>query len=333
MINKPMTNQRMNQYKAALAVTSVLMSAPLVQADSFTGFDMNFVTIGNAGNNNDGASGSTAYGGVVYNYRMAVNEVSQGMVTAYNNATDGGPDISFFDLVSHGGNGVNKVASGVSWNEAARFVNWLNTSQGYQAAYSVSGAANSTISLWASGDAWQVGGENLFRHKDAHYFLPSENEWYKAAYYNPDTGTYFDYATGSDTAPTATSGGTASGTAVYRDGVIPNPVGPADITNAGGLSPYGTMAQNGNVWERCESTRNGANDFATKSRVLRGGAWSGNSSSLQSLFYANSLPDDESYVVGFRVAAVAATAAVPEPSGVSLLLIGAVGLLIRRKRG
>jgi len=182
-----MTNQRKNQNKAALSVTTVLMSAPLVQADSFGSgpntFDMNFVTIGNAGNNNDGASGTTAYG--------------------------------------------------------------------------VSGTVNSTIALWPSGDAWQVGGENLFRHKDAHYFLPSENEWYKVAYYNPDTGTYFNYATGSDIAPTATSGGTASGTAVY--GQNAKFTSPADITNAGGLSPYGTMAQNGNVWEWGESALDGSN--------------------------------------------------------------------------
>jgi len=55
-----MTNKPINQYKAALAVTSVLMSAPLVQADSFTGFNMDFLDIGNAGN----AADDTGYGAV-----------------------------------------------------------------------------------------------------------------------------------------------------------------------------------------------------------------------------------------------------------------------------
>jgi len=52
------------------------------------------------------------------------------------------------------------------------------------------------------------GGENLYRHKDAYYFLPSENEWSKAAYHQNDgvTANYRDYATGNNTIPTAVSG-------------------------------------------------------------------------------------------------------------------------------
>ena len=59
-----------------------------------------------------------------------------------------------------------------------------------------------------------AGGQNLFRHKDAFYFLPSENEWYKSAYFSP-SGVYYNYPTGSDSAPTAVAGGTGTGTAVY----------------------------------------------------------------------------------------------------------------------
>jgi len=76
------------------------------------------------------------------------------------------------------------------------------------------------------------------------YFLPSVDEWYKAAYYDPTGGAYYDYPTGSNTAPTPVASGTAAGTAVYS-----GQVGPANITLAGGLSPYGTMGQGGNVYE------------------------------------------------------------------------------------
>ena len=79
---------------------------------------------------------------------------------------------------------------------------------------------------------------NPFRNSQAQYFLPNVDEWYKAAYYDPTSGVYFDYPTGSDSAPTAVASGTAAGTAVYDA-----QVGPADITLAGGLSPYGTMAR------------------------------------------------------------------------------------------
>ncbi len=303
------------------AALAVLMGAPAAQAASvsFTGFTMDFVEIGDAGNGNDGASGSTAYGGVPYAYSMGTHEVSEAMIDSYN-TNSGGP------AITKDSRGANQPATSVSWNEAARFVNWLNTSQGHQAAYNVSGGVNTDITLWSSADAWQQGGENLFRHKDAHYFLPSEDEWYKAAYYDGDTDTYYDFATGSDSAPTTTSGGTAVGTAVYRDGVNPNPPGPADIANAGGLSPYGTMGQNGNVWEWGESAFSAPNDTAGESRVFRGGSWLHNSNILQSSNRFNNSPTLGYDIIGFRVAAV------PEPSSMGLLVIGAVGFLLRRKR-
>src|SRR4029079_10966402 len=109
-------------------------------------------------------------------------------------------------------------AANMTWYEAAAFVNWLNTSTGHQAAYQLN--ANATaLTLWSSAQAWQAGGENLYRHKDAYYFLPSEDEWYKAAYHKSDglTANYWDYATGSNSIPTAVSGGTDSGTAVFNN--------------------------------------------------------------------------------------------------------------------
>ena len=112
-------------------------------------------------------------------------------------------------------------------------------------------------------------------------------------------GGYWDYATGSDSAPTAVANGTGTGTAVY-DG----PAGPADITNAGGLSPYGTMAQNGNALEWCESASTAPNDSAVESRVLRGGAWDGSSLYLQSSYRFVNNPACEGITYGFRVAAV-----------------------------
>ena len=84
----------------------------------------------------------------------------------------------------------------------------------------------------------------MFRNSLAKYFLPSVDEWYKAAYYDPTSGVYDLYPTGSNTAPTAVASGTAAGTAVF-----PADYCPADITLAGGLSPYGTMGQGGNVYE------------------------------------------------------------------------------------
>ena len=274
------------------AVLGLLIGAPLVQADDFTGFSMNFVDIGNAGNDNDGLTGSTAYGGVSYNYRMGVNEVSEDMIDKANTA--GALGITHTDRT-----GVNGPATAVSWNEAARFVNWLNEDAGYVAAYKFSlqpgdggYSSNSNILLWQSGDTG-YDAANPFRNSNAHYFLPSEDEWYKAAYYDPDhggvgVGGYYDYATGSDIAPGAVASGTASGTAVYN-----GRSGPADITSAGGLSSYGTMAQNGNVWEWGESGFTAPNDTAVESRVIRSGYWFSSSGALQSSSRSFSSPPSE----------------------------------------
>jgi len=301
---------------ATLAMMAGLISAPLVQADSFTGFDMDFVNIGNAGN----AADDTGYGAVDYAYQMGTYEVSGAMIDSYN-TNSGGP------AITRKARGANTPAGAVSWNEAARFVNWLNTSSGYSAAYQFDTAgANDNIALWEVGDAG-YDASNPFRNSNAHYFLPSEDEWYKAAYYDPNKAGgagYYDYATGSDTAPGAVASGTTSGTAVYGQSFA---TGPADITNAGGLSPYGTMAQNGNVWEWGESGITAPNNSAGESRVIRGGNWNRNSNNLQSSSRSGGSPSNENNKIGFRVAAV------PEPSGVSLLVIGGMGLLLKRKRG
>ena len=113
-------------------------------------FTMNFVTIGNAGNADD--IRGAGYGGVGYNYRMGVNEVSRGMIDTYNSLSS--PALTMSDMTSFGGNGANRPATGISWNEAARFVNWLNTSSSFSAAYKFSTAGNNdNIALWESGDA------------------------------------------------------------------------------------------------------------------------------------------------------------------------------------
>jgi sulfatase modifying factor 1 len=85
---------------------------------------------------------------------------------------------------------------------------------------------------------------------NADYFLPSVDEWYKGAYYDPNkggrgVGGYWKYPTGSDAPPTPVSGGTDPNTAVYNQWFDKQYRDPADVNNAGGLSPYGTMAHGG----------------------------------------------------------------------------------------
>jgi hypothetical protein len=277
-------------------------------------FTMEFVPIGNAGNAADTTGSPNPAGSVAYTYNLAKYEVSRDMITKANAA--GSLGITMYDMSSYGGNGLLKPATGISYYEAAKYVNWLNTSTGGTAAYKFSG---STFQLWSSTDAG-YNANNMFRNSLAKYVIASSNEWYKGAYGKAD-GSWSNFPNGSDSAPTEVAGGTAANTAVYN-----GQSGPADITSAGGLSAYGTMGQGGNVWEWNETAYDGNNNTAGESRELRGGSWNYSSVGLDASYRLNSNPSAESFNLGFRVASV------PEPSALSLLAIGLGGLALVRRR-
>jgi formylglycine-generating enzyme len=290
--------------KSFLAAIILQVPTCLLHADNFGSganqFTMDFVAI-TGGTNTDipDASNLVRYGAVPYNYRMGKHEVSRAMITSYN-ALSGGPTITLDNMTSFGGNGVNRPATGVSWNEAARFVNWLNVSTGHSPAYKfTTTGANDNLVLWTVGEAG-YDASNPFRNANARYFLPSEDEWYRAAYYNPVAAVYRDYPTGTDlpNAPTSVTSGTAANTAVYN---LTISVGPADITQAGGLSPFGTMAQGGNAIEWIESAEIAPNDSPAEDRAVRGGTWYTDEFFLRPGRQGEATTT-QSVAVGFRVA-------------------------------
>jgi sulfatase modifying factor 1 len=317
----------------ALSSLTVFVSSPakasiVITSDTFGSgtnvFQLDFAEVFHTNN----AADVTGYGAVPYAFRMGTHEIS------YN------------DIIRATASGMAHVTAGpwtgdlsaasISWYEAAAFVNWLNTSAGKQAAYNLSwDGATWNMSLWDTADAWQLGGENLYRHKDAFYFLPSENEWYKAAYYNGIASNYFLYPTGSDDAPSPVVGGTNAGTAVYNWVSFPA-IGPALVTNAGGLNPYGTMGQGGNVSEWLETAYDGLNGSASADRVLRGGDWYDPEFNLSIWHRVAAAPSiGTSDTIGFRVASSPATS-VPEAGTwitAAILLSGCVIFKWRSLKG
>jgi len=299
-------------------------------------FQMEFVTIGNAGNAADTTGTPNPAGAVGYEYGIGKFEVSEDMVTKYNSNFGTANSL----VITMDTRGTAKPATSVSWNEAARFVNWLNTSTGNQAAYNfTTSGVNDDIALWTSGEAgYDV--NNKYRNSLAKYFLPSYNEWYKAAYYDPNKSGgagYWDYATGSDTVPTAVASGTGTGAngnneAVYDGGSV---IGPADVNQAGGLSPYGVMGLGGNVFEWEESSGDLLNSSIYSTRGIRGGYWFNKSDVLSSsarlrLGYTSIANN----VLGFRVASLSPSAppGVPEPSMMVIgTLFGLGGLMAKRR--
>ena len=304
-----------------------------VHADTFgTGantFTIDFVPIGNPGNGDDRAFDATNHtpaipnddeyaspnGGVSYIYRMGATEVAAEWVTKARTLGLVGPHTP---MIWTG----LQPATPMSWYQAAAFVNWLNTSTGHQAAYNLTyESLNFSMTPWSSAQAWQLGGENLYRHKDAYYFLPSEDEWYKAAYHKNDgiTANYWDYATASNFLPMAVVSGTAANTAVYN--FVTDQA--AAVNNDGGLSAYGTRGQGGNMWEWMEDEADGTNDGSMFVRVVRGGAYD------ESGFYLSSAGRETAVGTqySFRVASV-----IPEPSSALLLAAAGGTLLLRRRR-
>jgi len=218
--------------------------------------------------------------------------------------------------------GERKPVQGITWYDAARFVNFLNVNHGYSPAYKFD--SNNNFQLWAVGDPG-YSQNNRFRNSTSIFVLPTIDEWFKGAFGSPQ-GDWYRYATGSNEPPQAVSSGVGKNLVVYDQ---PNPPFHPDIDNAGSLSAFGTMAQTGNVWEWCESASDGFNDNISEPRDLMGGGWSSSldyieSSHRMQFVYPSDPPTNvEGY--GFRVAMV------PEPSSLSLLALG--GVVVLRRRG
>jgi hypothetical protein len=288
-------------------------------ADLFGGedniFSIEFVRIGDPGNPPDTTDRPVTAGAVPYEYRIGKFEISEDMINKANAAGSLG--------ITHDGRGVNFPATSISWFEAAKFVNWLNTSTGSLPAYKFDDMDN--FQLWQPSDLG-YDAANRYRNSLAKFFLPSLNEWHKAAYYDPLASTYYDYPTGSDAVPDGIDVvGDPLFDAVFFDGAS-NP-SPNVITNVGLLSPYGTAGQGGNVTEWEETSFDRSNSSPLLGRGYRGGAWGNISTNLLASNRNSIGPAFESNFFGIRIASV-----VPEPATLALVGVGIAILLALRKR-
>ena len=305
-------------------------------ADTFgTGenqFTIEFVTIsGDSGNLGSWSAGwEYTFSGVNHgDYRIGKFEITNDQWTKFINVhgkPDGSPS-NAYDADPYW-TGANVPTNNVSWYEAAQFVNWLNIEAGKTAAYKFTGTpgtSNYTLGVWGASDAW--GGTNLYRHKDAHYFLPTEDEWVKAAYWNGKT--LQEYAIKSGESLHQGDGISGTGWNYYDVGDStdhPFAYGPWDV-GSGSEELNGTFDMMGNVWEWMEGPFISDNYTSDGSHRIRGGSryYYYPAETLGSSYrdYGD-LAHDEHLYIGFRVASV------PEPASLGLLFLG--GLLIRRMR-
>jgi sulfatase modifying factor 1 len=311
------------------------------------------VVVGNAGNAPDTEvmvqDGTTGYGAVSYDYRIGKYEVTNAQYTEFLNAVDpvGTNTLNLYvnamSTSEHGGinfdaaadNGskcvvklghTNKPVTFVSWYDAIRFANWLHNGQGSgdteTGAYEPGALANLGI---------PVNGNNITRNLGAKWFLPTENEWYKAAFHKNGgaSGNYWSYPTSSDSAPTADAPPGGTNSANFDTAVrTVSDVGAYPLSD----SPYGTFDQAGNLWEWNETLiqRGPAANPLSFFRGTRGGAWSGNTASFLAssnritISFDGPNPSGRSTSIGFRVASIST---IPEPSSLLLIALAIVVLV------
>ncbi|TWU29484.1 SUMF1/EgtB/PvdO family nonheme iron enzyme [Bythopirellula polymerisocia] len=325
-----------------------------------------WATVGNPGNLGDRqyVQGQGSFGAVNYVYRISKHEVTNAQYTEFLNAIDpmgskpnlGGSDPFLYThfMFTNANGGINfnggaangskyQVKPGrdnnpvtfVSFFDAMRFTNWLQNGQG-------SGSTESGVYTIGSG-------YSEIRNPSATYFIPSEDEWYKAAYHKNDgvTANYWRFPTSTHATPysdqppgsgsptqsntmnSRNDDGIANG---YDDGyAVTGSTSTSSTQNyltdvgayTASLSPYGTFDQGGNVLEWNEA----AIFQSSFSRGLRGGNWTCSSSCSIASPPLYSYTGTESEVIGFRVAS-----AVPEPSTNLLVAFATLGLMIWRRR-
>ena len=311
-----------------------------------------WVTVGDPGNTADTAV--AGYGAVATSFKIMKYELTNQQYTDFLNSVAATDTYSLYDtdmsndakggITQSGSSGAytylaktdmgDKPVNYVSWFDAARVSNWYQN--GATSSSSTETGAYTLVSGQTTGTAPAV-------NPGATFYVPTEDQWYKAAYYKGGgtSAGYWVYATQSDSDPTAvTAGSTGIGSAGSTGNFANYNIGAdwnsqnGNVTTVGtngGASAYGAFDMSGNVYEWNDLT--GASAYLSG---IRGGDWSGDAFGQSSSYRSQSLAGGESSSSGIRLASPVSGSAVPEidPNGLSVvlgLIVGGLGLLERRR--
>jgi hypothetical protein len=166
------------------------------------------VPVGNPGNDTDPVTG---YGRVDYSYQIGKFDVTIGQYTAFLNAVAATDTYSLYNasmttnlnvagisragssgsytysVINNGGNSASRPITFVNWFDSARFANWMANGQptGAQSSTTTENGAYALVGVDNGGVAPAKNITNPNTSAAPTFFIPTENEWYKAAYYSP----------------------------------------------------------------------------------------------------------------------------------------------------
>ena len=288
----------------------ILLMAPL-SASAFVTID--WLPVGDPGNACD-VQPQGCFGSVFQEFIIAKHEVTNAQYVEFLNAVavtdtnglyDSGMAManSFGGIIQSGSSGSHTYAvipgrasrpiNRVDIFDTMRFVNWLANGQPTGPQDS-STTEDGTYTMTPSG----IANNTIVRNPSAEVFIPLENEWYKAAYYDVETATYFDYPYGTDSATTCAAASTGGANEANCGFLGTTP----DLTSVGhyssSIGPNGTFDQGGNVREWSESI------FADHCRGNRGGSVTLFGGALETTWRDYSGATVASRDIGIRVAAL-----------------------------
>lgn len=309
----------------------LLAAAALLVALPATALELDLARIGHPGNPAD----DTGRGAVPYEYWIGRTEVTNAEYVEFLNAVANVTDPNGLYSASMEGNGIvfppaqigvlrfyevepgfaDRPVRFVSFWDAARFANWLHNGQpvGLQGPTTTEDGAYTLTPQ-------DVEANTVVRNVSALYLLPTENEWYKAAYYDPALPGYRDYPAGSDAAITCsppTAAANSANCAGAAGGIV-------DVGSyPGSPSPFGTFDQGGNLREWVERISGAA-------RQARGGYWSSDADELANTGFTGYDAGFELTTVGFRIVSTVPEPGAALPGAASALALA--GLARRRAR-
>jgi YD repeat-containing protein len=207
----------------------------------------NFVTVGDVGNAPDTAGGIYAgYGRVNYTYKIGKYQITNCEYADFCNAvaTDIPDTYGIFDSRLFSNTGIvrseitvggitkysyrskpkqaNKPACHITWYQAARYCNWLHNNRPIGPAGPLTTETGAYTLNGVRRDLTPA------RNPNATYYIPTENEWYKAAYYKGGglNAGYWLYATQSNQLTTISSNSIGEGVArqTSYECVVPTPI-------------------------------------------------------------------------------------------------------------